>query len=585
MELNEYVKNYNFNRFFEENINKFKDRELVKKYLENNSEEAFKQFAEDFWKIPDESIEKLKNKNNISRQISYSDIIKAYPTKEYTELLIMYYKNNSIEELVEKFKIPYNKIEKILAPLKFLEEDQYCPQCFNNQFNITINEKQEGNYELECQGCNNIFDISSLLNEEEVDKEIEKKLEARGKFDKQIEQYEKELNDIKCPICQEKLKIYKYNKSNTYKIRCSKCEYISNDIFKTIELYNDWKKRAAMMIAIKAKEEELIEKALENKKEEDIIFLKEDSIKFQENNNTFDFFRENLELDNIHLWNEFLKQIKECNRLEKNLLYKLVELVDKKENKRYFGEKEKRVDVYAYFSNEENPIVYELMNITKILVIRQVLRKLINNHLVIASEEENYIAIPSIIVKNIDSIKNLLVVKDMNPNIRYLIFQRQNFTCMTCGETGRPLKIAYLTSDKDINNLNNLIALCDNCHEMMTRNDILVDGTISFKIDYLINEKSKSMGYLIQFYPELKDDKAIIQNIDDWEDNYEIDNIIKALTITVDKIKNNKIEATVAALINYTKGILKRAEEEEKDVFIYDTLKEKYKLDKWIEEI
>ncbi|MPN07821.1 hypothetical protein SDC9_155093 [bioreactor metagenome] len=64
-----------------------------------------------------------------------------------------------------------------------------------------------------------------------------------------------------------------------------------------------------------------------------------------------------------------------------------------------------------------------------------------------------------------------------------------------------------------------------------------------------------------------------------------MNNIIKALTITIDKIKKKKIEGSVNTLLSYTSGILKNNAETGTPVNIFDNLKEQYNLQNWIEDI
>lgn len=232
----------------------------------------------------------------------------------------------------------------------------------------------------------------------------------------------------------------------------------------------------------------------------------------------------------------------------------------------------------------KDPVVYDLINKTKIIVVRQMLRRLMKRNFIVVSEEGNYILIPEILINNLEAIEKLITVaNDENKNIKYLIFQRQDFTCMTCGETGRPLKIAYLTSDKNINDLGSMVALCDQCYELMTKNEILIDGNITFEVDFLEKKKLKSLEFLIQYHPELKDNETVIKSLENWENDFNINDVIKALTITIDRIKKNKVEGTVGTLISYTSGILRKTAETGDSVNVYGNLNEQYDLEKWIE--
>ncbi|MCY6957431.1 hypothetical protein [Clostridium brassicae] len=581
MDISKYIQEYDFYNYFEKIKKEFKQQVNIQKYLENNSEENFVKFSQEFWENTNISVNKLKEKYNVSKQIAFSDIIKAYPTDKYIKLLKMYYNNSPIENLISEFAIPYNRIEKIIVSIVIDSLENYCPKCFNDSFEIESD--LEGRFIFKCQQCNKKVSKSDLLTIEQAKMEMERITEQKIRFEEKIEEIEKDLNNIKCPKCQEKLYLKKNNDTFSYEIKCDKCNYISNDIENTIKDFKEWKQRAAMMIAIKAKEQELIEKALEIKKEQDVLFTKENIITSLENSDTLDFLNHVLEMDNMVVWSELFKRIKACNRLEKMMLSKIIELAKESGEKSTYRFKDKEIIMYGYIPQE--PIIYDLINKTKILVARQIIRKLMKQNFVLLSEEQNYIFVPEILINNLETINNLMVVKDINSSIRYLVFQRQSYTCMTCGETGRPLKIAYMTSDKNINNLNNLIALCDNCYDIMTKNQILIDGTITFEVDYLDNNNLKSFEFLTYYYPELKTDETIRKTLYDWENYFSLTDIIKALTITIDKIKRNKMDGTVNTLFSYTNAILKNNNEAGTHVNVYDSLKEQYNLEKWIEDI
>jgi len=92
------------------------------------------------------------------------------------------------------------------------------------------------------------------------------------------------------------------------------------------------------------------------------------------------------------------------------------------------------------------------------------------------------------------------------------------------------------------------------------------------------------MSFLTTYYPELKNEESIRRTLEDWENDFNVSDIIKALTITIDRIKRNKIEGTTNSLLSYTNAILKRTAETGNPVNIYENIKEQYGLNKWIEE-
>jgi Zn ribbon nucleic-acid-binding protein len=470
---------------------------------------------------------------------------------------------------------------ELIVPIVAVNYEKFCPNCFSNFFEI-----ERSPYGLSftcvCENCNKRTLEEDLWTKELVNQVMQKIAYDKLEFSKNIEDCYKELNKIKCPKCQEKLNLIKDEDTCTYIINCTKCNYSSNNIETTIQEYNKWKQRAAMMIAIKAKEQQIIEQALESKKEKDTLFRKEDIILTSERDKTVKYLANLTQLDNIGRWNELFVNVKSCNRLEKMLLSQIIELVKEEgicSTYTLENDEDKLLDMFEYIPDEE-PIVYDLINRTKIIVVRQILRNLMKYNLLIVSEETNSIIVPKILIDNIEAINNLLISKKINSSIRYVVLQSQNFTCMTCGETGRPLEIAYLKSDKNINNLNNLIALCDSCYDVMTENEILIDGTITVNYDYIDNNELKSYKYVIYHFPDLKDNEYIISKLENLENEYDIDDIIKALTITIDGINKEKIRGNIDSLINYTNGILNKG----KSINIYDNLYKKYNLKKWLED-
>ncbi|OAA85086.1 hypothetical protein [Clostridium ljungdahlii] len=582
MDIQDYIHNYDYNYDLNTLRQTFKERTLVKKYLENNPEENFKKFVNEFWLNPNNSIDELKRKYNINAQISYSDIIKSYPNDKYMQLLKMFYSPDvTIDKLVESFAIPYKKIVKLVVPIHIKEYEKYCPKCFNDSFEIYSNISSNLDELIyNCEKCLEKIKYDKLLSKEQAIEEHERVVQKKIKFQEKMNEISDTVSNIKCPKCQGKLQLQVMKEKFEYIIECEKCNYISYDIDKTKKEYSDWKKRASMMIAIKAKERELIEKSLESKKEEDIFFKKEDIIREKDCIDAIEFLFEIFNTDSIQLWNTIFTIIKSCNRLEKKLLIEIIEF-GKEQNKEVIANLKKSKAVFYEYSPEE-PIVFTLIDRTKIIVSRQILRSLVDKKLIVIDEEENYILIPEVLVNNLDSIKNLITTQNINSAIRYLIFSRQNFTCMTCGETGRPLKIAYLAMDKNINDLNSMIALCDKCFDLMTKNEILIDGTITFDMDYSDKNKLKSLEFLCQCFPEIKGNQFIYDTMERLESKFSINNIIKALAITIDKIKKKHIEGTIKTLINYTKGILNKGIENGEDIKVYPKLIEEYNLDKWI---
>lgn len=93
-----------------------------------------------------------------------------------------------------------------------------------------------------------------------------------------------------------------------------------------------------------------------------------------------------------------------------------------------------------------------------------------------------------------------------------------------------------------------------------------------------MQHKDKCMDFLFQYFPVLKDNNDVRDTIESWHDYFSSDDIIRALTITVDKIK---VSNTMDALLSYTRGILNYGT----PVRINKFLIEKYELEKWLSKI
>jgi len=66
--------------------------------------------------------------------------------------------------------------------------------------------------------------------------------------------------------------------------------------------------------------------------------------------------------------------------------------------------------------------------------------------------------------------KNILRVKDVIKDYRYTAFQVYEHKCACCGyeEDERILEVHHIDSDRNNNNIENLIILCPNCHRKIT---------------------------------------------------------------------------------------------------------------------
>jgi len=569
--LSTYIENYDLTN----EIKMFRESLIASgvldRYFKKNTMDDLYSFSKGFWENPTQSIKKLKDKYKLPVNISYRDIIKGFETPNYIEFLTSYYKHDSdIQILSEKFCIPYDRANELIINIRY-ESDELCPKCFHDKFYLN---KVDGKLELICDNCNQHLEVDKLLDKKSALEIIKNRKKQLQEFKEYIDKIKYELNDIKCPSCQNELKI----EENEFKyiIKCSKCSFQSNDIEKTKELYSLWKKRAAVMIRIRAKEEELLEKLLNYKSEDKVVVRKEDIITKEICNNAIEYIFDSSNTDDNELWKSYFSQIRKIKRLEKIILIDLLKQVKNENSIVNLTYAKKTIGMYLY--SPEEPIVSELIRITKIIVVRQVLRKLIDKNLMIINEKNNEVFVPKVLVKNIDLIIKLLEVQNINSQVRYLVFNRQKFSCYCCGETGRPLKIAYLDSSKNCNDLNSVIGICDECYEVVTQNEILIDATLVFGEDNNIQDESESWLFLVKYFPEVSENEVIYDKVKEWNESYETENIIKALAISINKGDNGQLEETNSRFISYTSAILRNG-----DIKIWKSIIDKFKLEEWID--
>lgn len=574
-------------RYFSQELNARQD---IINYIQKNNANNLHDFSTSFWENPSQSISKLKNKYNISNSISAYDIIRAHNCDKYLEFLSDCWNFDvSINKIVEKYLIPYNKIESLMLPIFFNLQDSYCPECLASNIYVidsSIKDVKNDDIDFYCAKCNSkLHDIKELLSKDECEKRLSEIENIKKEFNEYIESIDLKLKNIKCYKCQSPLKICTDDSNYTYKLECTKCGNIIENIETAESKYKDWKKRAAMMITIKAKEQELIEKKLGSKKPTDILIKSEDIIKEEESAQALGHFYEIQNKELLEAWKDVFQIVKSCNRLSKLVLLNILELCKERNfiTTWVFKATNDKFDVYR-LTFEDEPVVINLYNKIGIVMLRKELRKLIEKGLIAVDEEKNYIDVMPILVDNIEIIRSLLnPQEDINDHIRYLIFERYKFTCQRCGETGRPLKLAYLTLDKNKHDINLMTCLCDNCFEDVTENEILIDGTISFEVYEEKKNSIVSWEFLLENFPILKDDDKVYKDITRLANTYGEINLMKALTITIDKINNNKlVDSKVTTLLKYTSGILKNSEE---NIDLSETLNKKYNIQDWIKKL
>lgn len=577
------IKDYDFNELLLTNSKKYLEQRGIKNYINKHGKQGLLEFVEEFWENPSKSLIELKEKYNIANNIGYSDIIKAFPNNTYAEFLKSCWDTNvEIDDIVKLYAMEYNKIQKLFLPLIYKTGDLFCPECLeSNVFLIesNVNEVKSGIYEFKCSKCLKINIENKLLDKEEIQLEKEIRTKRYNEFILDTEVVKNKLLEIKCPKCQsEDFDFLISKEEKTYEIICKYCRVHWDDIAQLNIEYENWKQRAAMMIAIKAREESLIEEKLKEKSIENIKLVSEEIISETECYDAVSSMMESAKKGGHDWWVEIFNNIKRASRTEVVLLIEIAKLCSESNNKTTWsnnitGEK---LELISYLPKE--PIIFVLLEKTGFLNIRKVLRKLINKKLIVCCEEGNYIHISNLIIENLGIIKELLRPQDIVPEIRYLIFRKNNFTCYHCGETGRPLRIGYLDINKNINDLNSMVPICDICFDDITENELLIDGTITHQEFIKDNHKTVAWDFVTNCYPDLTSNKELKNEIYNMTLDYNEDMVINALAITINKIEKEEIHNSIQSLRNYTKGILRNSGDYVK---VSKFIEEKYQLARW----
>lgn len=580
--IKDYLVAYNFEDILSNLYKDFMSDTTIIKYLSNSTEDNFKNFAEEFWSNPAISTQ-LKKKHNIPNNISYSNIIKAYPTHYYIDFLKQVWNaDHPINDLISTYCLPYKMINNLLIPIIYENKNCFCPNCLDsNKFFVTWDDVRYNNLYMHCTNCES--QVKKFISSQEAESEMSIRLEKGQVFKEQISIVTSTLIDIKCPRCQENsFEVVEFKRTYKYAINCKKCNKSWDSIENLNSEYDKWKKRAAMMIAIRNKELELIEKALKNKKPMELLFPKEDIIRENEFFNSIDsIFNIIYESPELY-WASIFKQIKSSSRSEKMILVKLIELSKVNSKVTVLQNKPLKLEMKFMRYSFEEPLVAFLFEETHILHIRKVIRNLMSKNIIACCEETNLLYIHPIIIDNIEKISSLLKPQNgISLDIKYLILKKENYTCYNCGETCRPLKVAYLSTDKNLNNLDKMVVVCDFCYDDVTENEVIIDGTQTYSECEDNFSDFTSWNFIVNNLPEIRGNDGVYKFHIHLLENYSEDNLIKALAATLHKF-NTEDSITIKAFYKYTEGILKNSNGNGGEVKISKTVEKDYKVNDWI---
>ncbi|MFW6015545.1 MAG: hypothetical protein ACOCRK_03845, partial [bacterium] len=292
--LKQYVFNYDYQISFNKNI------ELLNKHnnYDIDSIENYNKFTSLFWRDKNPRVLDIKKRCNIANNISYAFLIKSHKNDKYIELLKDYWLHFlSTEKLSEKYHIKESYIENIILDIyinkDFFRESEseygsICNKCLGEEFIIrkeyNNNDRAQGYY-IQCTQCDEKFSNNQeLLNSKEAENLLEQKKQQHKDFEEFVIATKQSIEDKYCPNCQTKeLDVWILSIQETnYKIGCNNCRKSWETINSFDEEHSKFQQRAAMMISIKNKEQEMVEERIQNKNNDELLFKKDDLIKSDE---------------------------------------------------------------------------------------------------------------------------------------------------------------------------------------------------------------------------------------------------------------------------------------------------------------
>lgn len=548
-------------------------------YAEKNGDEGFKKFNELFWDNPNKKIIEYKQSSNIKINISFIDILQTFPNEIYYDYLFDYYVNGfSLDDLKQKYMVYDNRSSMLIIPLDpIILDDMFCPECFSNKFNIDMRNE---NVLFRCCECGVIIK-NNMLSQSEAEEAKRLKLIEFSNYMEQINDLKSRINPLPCPMCGDKAlhirnTINKFNEFNSkhkklnYLIKCRTCNYRSNRIDKVEEAFVEKQKRQEKIAVIKSMELDLINEKLSYKNQDKTCFVIEKLITSDFSDVQLnDFIKTNAELYGTNSY-DFTEVLHNTSRIDRKLLAHIINIIG--------DNAEIIVDKYDYSFYKivfNSPLVYELIDTTGIIPIRKILKNLMIKHLLFADEENNCIFITEYIRERLNILEDYNDLHNAdNLYLKFVTLSRQDYRCYICGESGKQLDLAYLSTNKKTMNLNDVIGLCPDCFRYSTKNGVIIDAFIMSDVFYY-DSKCRSVRFLKTNLPDIME----IGWVEQLEKTYGEKDLIKALSISIDAY-NNDILSSENDINRYTRGILKNAFTD--GVNLRKGLYEKYNMSKWL---
>lgn len=558
---------------------RYKQKKCISKLIETNREDDLYLFSVMFWENTNNTT-KLKKDIGLPTNVKYIDILKAFPTERYTEFTNDFLANGFTEDnLIKKYSLTASQVEKLMIDSDVKLTNRYCSRCFEQEFHITV---RNGDFIIHCNSCTAKHEVYEELLQSEQKEYLEGILKDKyKKYQCKYDDIVRRLDQIKCPKCHGRLKtgklldwdrfkILRYTKDDV--ITCTYCNYKAKELSIAEEDYKAFTQRAAMMIKIKEQERAKLSEKLQCKNFDSLRYDIEDIISSDlanEHASEFENICYNLS-NSTNMLLELKNRIGYCSRQERNLLLHIIELEGIYKENLIIDEVK-----YIRFLFDE-PLVSTLIGHTGVIIVRKLLKRLMNQFLLLADEEGNYLVLPDYIIQCHDIISSYNELQDVNSELKYMVMKRQNFHCYACREDGKMLKLAYITTNKATMDLNEMLALCADCHHDYTKNDVMTEIVID--TDVIANEFCVSIQFLINYHPDLQKNDYIIKSIVELEKKYGDIETIKALAIGMHRIEKKKID-TLDHFIAYVTAILKNSEQD--SVKLYDQIYKKYNLGQW----
>lgn len=220
------IKSYNFDGVLRKQYNSFIWREDVKDFELKNPQIDFNTIAKEYWSNPAISGEKLAIKYSIPNSISFFDILKAYPTKQYGEYLKYYYNsNNSLDDICKKYLLNEDEAMSLAMQIELSTIEEYCCYCIDSNDFFIKRVLTDGvfEYKMFCDVCK--IEAKVFLSKIEALNELE--IHGCSPYlvlENEISNVNSMLSGLNCPHCNSKLSLIQHTHRLGYEINCANCK-------------------------------------------------------------------------------------------------------------------------------------------------------------------------------------------------------------------------------------------------------------------------------------------------------------------------------------------------------------------------